>query len=108
MKFFAHHGCFETERVVGTSFNVNLAFDVDTGKAEVSDDISDTVSYSDVYQVVKTEMQMPSNLLEHVAHRIANAVLQTFPQTSNVELEIQKLNPPLGGEIGYAGVKIYR
>jgi dihydroneopterin aldolase len=106
MQFFAHHGCFEAERVVGTKFCVNLSFDVDTTKAEQSDDVADTVSYFDVYQVVKAEMQVPSNLLEHVAQRIADAVRRAFPKISNLEIEIQKLNPPLGGEIGCAGVKL--
>ncbi len=106
MMFFAHHGCFEAERVVGMRFCVNLSFDVNTEKAEQSDDIADTVSYLDVYHLVKTEMQIPSNLLEHVARRIATAVQHTFPQISNLEIEIQKLNPPLGGEIGTAGVRI--
>ena len=106
MKFFAHHGCFEAERIVGTQFCVNLSFDTNTEKAEHSDDISDTVSYLDVYQLVKTEMQTPSNLLEHVARRIADAISQAFPQISNLEIEIQKLNPPLGGEVGSAGVVV--
>jgi dihydroneopterin aldolase len=106
MMFYSHHGCFEAERVVGTNFCVNLSFDINTEKAELSDDIIDTVSYLEVYQLVKTEMQIPSNLLENVARRIADAVQKTFPQISNLEIEIQKLNPPLGGEIGSASVKI--
>jgi len=106
MIFFAHHGCFEAERIVGTRFCVNLSFDVDTAKAEDSDDVSDTVSYLDVYQLVKAEMQTPSNLLEHVARRVSDAILQAFPQISNLEIEIQKLNPPLGGEVGCACVVV--
>jgi len=106
MIFFAHHGCFEAERIVGTRFCVNLSFDVDTAKAEHSDDVSDTVSYLDVYQLVKAEMQISSNLLEHVARRVSDAILQGFPQISNLEIEIQKMNPALGGEIGSAAVKI--
>jgi dihydroneopterin aldolase len=104
MYFFAHHGCFEAERVVGTHFCVNLSFDVSTEKAEISDDISDTVSYLDVYQIVKTEMQASSNLLEHVARRVVNAVPQAFPQISNVCVSVEKLNPSLGGEVGSAQV----
>ena len=106
MQFFSHHGCFEAERAIGTRFCVNLSFDVDTAKAEHSDDIADTVSYLDVYQIVKAEMQIPSNLLEHVARRIASAVSREFPTISNIVVEIQKLNPPLGGEIGAASVRI--
>jgi dihydroneopterin aldolase len=106
MTFFAHHGCFDAERVVGTQFCVNLSFDANTAKAELSDDIADTVSYLDVYQVVKAEMQIPSNLLEHVARRILNAVARDFPQTSNHCVEVRKLNPSLGGEVESASVKI--
>ena len=106
MQFFAHHGCFEEERVVGTQFCVNLSFDVDTAQAELSDNLSDTISYLDVYQLVKTQMQMPSNLLEHVARRISDAILQAFPQISNLEIELKKMNPPLGGEIESAGITL--
>ena len=106
MLFFAHHGCFESERVVGTRFCVNLSFDVDTAKAELSDDIADTVSYLEVYQLVKAEMLVSSNLLEHVARRILNVVAQHFPTISNISVEIQKLNPALGGDVGAACVKI--
>jgi dihydroneopterin aldolase len=106
MMFYSHHGCFEAERVVGTRFCVHLSFDVDTVKAEHSDDIADTVSYFDVYQIVKTEMQIPSNLLEHVARRIIDAIQQHVPKVSNICVSVEKLNPPLGGEIGSASVKI--
>ncbi|MCL2414535.1 MAG: dihydroneopterin aldolase [Bacteroidales bacterium] len=106
MQFFAHHGCFEEERIVGTQFSVSLSFDVDTAKAEQSDNLSDTVSYLEVYQLVKTEMRVPSNLLEHVARRILDAISQAFPKISNLEIEIKKLNPPLGGEIENAGITI--
>ncbi len=106
MRFFSHHGCFDAERVVGTHFSVDLSFETDTAKAELSDELSDTVSYLDVYQVVKTQMRQPSNLLEHVARRIRDAVAHAYPQASNIHVKIQKLNPPLGGQVGAAAVEI--
>ena len=107
MLFFAHHGCFEAERVVGTRFCVNLSFDANTEKAERSDDIADTVNYLDVYQLVKAEMEIPSNLLEHAARRIADAVEQRFPKASNICVSVEKLNPALGGEVGGASVFLH-
>ena len=74
MRFYAHHGCFEQERAIGTHFHVDVVFETDTSQAEVSDNIGDTVSYLDVYQVVKREMAIPSNLLEHVARRIGEGI----------------------------------
>ena len=99
MRFYAHHGCFDQERVIGTHFRVDLSFTTDTSKAEVSDNIDDTVSYLDVYQVVKREMAKPSHLLENVAHRIGEAVLENFPAVDTVTVKVSKLNPPLGGQM---------
>lgn len=106
MRFYAHHGCFEQERAIGTHFAVDLTFDTDTRRAECSDNIDDTVSYLDVYQVVKKEMETPSNLLEHVARRICDAVLQHFPEVECVTAKVYKLNPPLGGQMDSVSVEV--
>lgn len=106
MRFYAHHGCFEQERAIGTHFMVDLQFDTDTAKAEVSDSICDTVSYLDVYQVVKREMQQPSNLLEHVARRIGERVLGEFADVVSVTVKVYKMNPPLGGQMDSVSVEL--
>ena len=106
MRFYAHHGCFDQERVIGTHFQVDLAFDTDTSRAEVSDNIADTISYLDVYQVVKREMSQPSNLLEHVARRVGEAVLRKFPDSMSVTVKVYKLNPPLGGQMDSVSVEL--
>jgi dihydroneopterin aldolase len=106
MHFYAHHGCFEQERAIGTNFRVDLRFDTDTRRAEVSDNIANTVSYLDVYQVVRREMEVPSNLLEHVGRRISDAVLAQFPAVESVTAIVHKLNPPLGGQMESVSVEI--
>ncbi len=106
MCFYAHHGCFEQERQIGTRFRVDLCFDTDTSRAEQTDNIHDTVNYLDVYQVVKTEMQKPSNLLEHVARRIGDAVLCNFPSVQRLTVKVYKLNPPLGGQMDSVSVEL--
>lgn len=106
MRFYAHHGCFEQERTIGTNFRVDLRFETDTTTAERSDDIADTVSYLDVYQVVKQQMEIPSNLLEHVARRIGDAVLADFASVQSVTVAVHKLNPPLGGQMDSVCVEV--
>lgn len=106
MRFYAHHGCFEQERVIGTHFRVDLSFTTDTSKAEVTDNIVDTVSYLEVYQVVKSEMMKPSHLLEHVARRVGEAVLKNFPMVDSVTVKVSKLNPPLGGQMDSVSVEL--
>lgn len=106
MEFYAYHGCFEEERKIGTWFNVDLSMEIDTSKAEASDNLEDTVNYQEVYQVVKREMMVSSNLLENVARRIINAVKETFPDVSYTWVKVNKMNPPLGGKTGSVSVEL--
>lgn len=99
MRFYANHGCFEEEQTIGTYFMVDMIMTVDTTKAQLSDDINDTVNYLEVYRVVKKEMMKPSHLLEHVANRIGKAVLSGFSGVSELQVTVHKLNPPLGGQM---------
>ncbi len=106
MRFYAHHGCFSQERAIGTHFVVDLSFNTDTSRAEQSDSIADTVSYLDVYQTVKREMQQPSNLLEHVARRVGEAVLKEYPAVTDIKVKVSKMNPPLGGQMHSVSVEL--
>lgn len=106
MRFYAFHGCFEEEQRIGTHFVVEVAFETDTSKAQVSDNIADTVNYLEVYRVVKREMMQPSHLLEHVGDRIGEALLASFPPMEQVRVRVCKMNPPLGGQLDSVSVEI--
>ena len=49
-------------------------------------------------------MEVPSQLLEHVAGRISAALKTHFPELSGLRLKISKKSPPLGGEVESASV----
>lgn len=99
MEFHAYHGCLEHEQRIGNTFYVQLSMDLDTSKAGNSDNLDDTLNYLLVYNVVKEQMTIPSKLIEHVAQRIINAVLGSFPQLSFAEVKLTKMFPPLGGKV---------
>lgn len=106
MEFFAYHGCFTEESIIGTRFVVDLNIGTDTSQAEISDNLHETVNYLSVYETVKQEMEIRSNLLENVAHRIMNAVKNRFVTIAYIEVKVSKLNPPLGGKIHSVSVTI--
>jgi len=106
MEFYAYHGCFEEERKIGTWFNVDLSMEVDTSKAEVSDNLEDTVNYQEVYKVVQQEMMVSSKLLENVARRILQAIQDNFPAVSYAWVKVKKMNPPLGGKMESVSVEM--
>ena len=99
MKFHAYHGCLDFEKRDGNTFLVNLILELNTEKAEISDKLEDTLNYQEVYDVVKHEMEIPSNLIEHAARRIFDALIENFPQILHLNLRLSKLNPPLGGDV---------
>ena len=105
MEFYAYHGHFEEEQKIGTWFSLDLIMEVDTSKAELSDELEDTVDYSAVYQVVKEQMMIPSKLLEHVGRRILNTIKERFPDVKNAQLKVRKMNPPLGGKMAFVSLE---
>ena len=99
MEFFSYHGCFAEEQIIGTRFIVDLRFETDTSKAELSDSLKQTINYQTVYQLVKKEMEIKAHLLEHVARRVLKSVMDAFPEIVAASVKVSKLNPPLGGKI---------
>ena len=111
MRFYAFHGCLDWERQHGNDFHVDLECCLDLGKAAASDLLEDSIDYSELYRTVATEMEKPSNLLEHVAGRIGTAIKEKFPQVCSCSVTVTKFNPPYDGKYeprgqGYASVTI--
>lgn len=104
IQLFAHHGVLEQETKVGNYFVVNVKLKVDLSKAAETDDVEDTISYADVYNIVKREMEQPSKLLEHAAKRIIKGLKNEFSEIDEVEVKLSKLNPPMGAQLDAASV----
>lgn len=108
MHFYAHHGCFAEEQAIGTYFRLDVSYETDTSRAQLSDNIADTVSYLEVYQTIQREMKRPSHLLEHVGNLIGDALLAEYPAIESVKVRVSKLAPPLGGELEAVTVEIIK
>ena len=107
IRLHALHGVLPQERLTGNDYIINIRIGYDISKAFDSDDVADTLNYAEVYNIVKTEMQTPSKLIEHVAGRIANRLLNEYAQISSIVLHITKRNPPMGADCQGAGVELH-
>ncbi len=105
-RVFAHHGVLPQEREVGAYFYVSATVETGDNPCMLSDQLIDTVSYADMAQCINEKMLHPSQLLEHVAWRIATAMLQRFASVQSVTVRVIKENPPMGVECQGAGVEI--
>ena len=106
MRFWAHHGCLESERKKGNLFIVDFKGEMDMSRAVESDDLEDTVNYADIYKVIQKEMEKPSELLEHVAGRIVKAVAERFPEFVRFSVRVSKRRPPVGGAVQWSRITI--
>lgn len=99
MEFYAFHGHYAEEQIVGNRFRVDLSFTVDGETAAQTDELETTVSYLDVYLCVREQMEIKSHLLEHVSRRIIEALKERFPAILSMRLKMSKMTPPLGGQV---------
>jgi len=106
MIFHAYHGVMEQERIAGNTYRIDLKLFLDLSKAIESDKLEDTINYAEIFDLVKTEMAIPSRLLEHVAGRIVKKIRQAYPHISKVRIRLAKNNPPIEGEIREAAVVV--
>lgn len=97
MEFYAYHGFYKEERVIGNKYEVHLSVTTDFSRAFREDKLSSTVNYEGLYKIVREEMQQPVKLLEHLAYKILAKIFQAFPTIEEAEIIIKKLNPPVGG-----------
>ena len=108
MKFYAFHGHFESEQIVGNEFLVDLIIETDCSNAAISDNLNVALNYQTAFEIVKKEMSISSHLLENVAKRILDSLYNNFSSIIKSRVKISKLNPPMGGEIEKVSVTLSR
>lgn len=106
MQFRGHHGCLESERRDGNWFRVDFAYDYDMRKAIKSDDLQHAIDYSAIYELIKADMEEPAHLLEHLAGRMLDLIIDRFPRIEWAELTVTKFNPPLDGKVESTSVTV--
>lgn len=106
VRLYAYHGVMEQERKIGAYFTIDAEVETDFSSAIESDLLDGTISYADIFTIIKYEMSIPSHLLEHVAGRIAQAIFDQWVTAQSVRIKILKENPPMGADCQGAGVEL--
>lgn len=103
---YAYHGAIAQENKVGGWYTLNLRARIDSHDSIASDNLEATVNYADIYEVVRSEMQIPSKLLEHVCGRILDKLFEKFTIIGEIEISLSKDTPPMGGDRLNSSVRI--
>ncbi len=107
-QFHGKHGVSAEERAVGGRIIVDLELEYDLTQAGGTDDIQNTVNYSEVFKTVRAQVEDQNfHLLERLGLNIVQAVLAKFPVNA-VTVYVRKEPPPIKGIVDSAGVQIRR
>lgn len=102
----AYHGVLEEEKKKGNTFRVNIAITIDVPIGAQSDCIQDTLDYRLVCDIVAAEMRIPSDLIEHVAWRIKQAICKAWPLAKDVQVAVAKKSPPMSLPMEWVEVEL--
>lgn len=103
VRFFAYHGIFAEEKVLGNEYEVDILIQCQT-KEGIIHHLSETIDYARVYQLLAERMKKPTPLLETIASDFSYMILQQFPMAQSIRFSIHKMHPPIEAMIGQVGV----
>ena len=109
LRFYGYHGVMPLEAQVGNEFGVDVELDIpahglEQMVSENKEDLELTISYADVFDIVKEEMGRRCELLETLAIRTARRITDKWPRIIGGRLRITKIAPPIPGCNGPASV----
>lgn len=109
LSFYGFHGVLPEENKLGQKFIVDASLYLDLKEAGASDEVSDTVSYAMVYEVIQYHLEIKQyKLLEALAENIAMEILKKYEKVQEIELTIKKPEAPVKGIFDYFAVEIRR
>ncbi len=106
IKLYAYHGCLEEEAKIGGNYVVDVYLETDFSEAAKTDDLTKTIDYCAVFEIVKKEMAIRSKLIENVGIRIHRSVTKTFTNVTKTRVRVTKLGPPMNGNVEKVFVEI--
>jgi dihydroneopterin aldolase len=108
-RFAGNHGVTVAEQRVGGQYEVDLSVVTNIARAAQSDRLSTTVDYERLYGIIARVITGERHrLLERVAGRIADEVLEMHKSVSRVSVAVRKLHPPIRGPVKAVEVQLVR
>lgn len=104
LEFYGYHGLHEEESVIGNKFEVDV--DIHFESALPISDISHTINYVSVFNVIKAEMNKTQKLIETLCERICNQIHSLHNGINSIEITIYKSNAPIPSFSGRVGVSL--
>ncbi|SEQ42540.1 dihydroneopterin aldolase [Devosia sp. YR412] len=107
--FYGYHGLMKEEKALGQRFFIDLECGVDLSAPALTDSIGKTVSYADIYDVVKQAFEgKRMHLIEAVAQNIVDAIFNAFQDVNWIIIRVRKPEAPIAMVRGEAAIELHR
>lgn len=106
IRVYAYHGCLTEETSVGGEFLVDVEITCSFKDAAEKDDLSLTVDYVEINQIVIQEMAKSAKLIETIGYNMLNRIKKINATITSVFIEIKKINPPINGDVSYVSISV--
>ena len=104
VRFYAFHGYYPEEQLIGNHFLVDAEVSfIPSGDTE---DLTKTVNYEVINNIITDEMKQTQKLLETVVKNVLDKLISTYPFIVNAVVGIKKIHPSMPGEIGHSFVQL--
>jgi dihydroneopterin aldolase len=107
--FYGYHGVLSEEQNVGGKFEADVDIYTDFGAAATHDNLKETVNYTEIYKFIyKLVIEKKYHLIETLALRIADGILEQFDKVSKISVRIRKHTVPIGGYVDYVEAEVIK
>lgn len=106
LKIKAFHGVNPQEKIDGQNFILDITAELDVKKAQLSDNVDYTVSYSDIIKTTTAVFTEKSyNLIETAANKVGMEIMRTYPKLRSVTVLLKKPEAPIKADFEYVAVE---
>lgn len=107
LDFVARHGVYQEERDEGRRFSVDVEVDLSDVQSTTSDNLSDTLDYRALAEVVLEVANGESHdLVEWLAAQMTRLIFERYAVVEHVSVTIRKFATGVPGEPACVGVKL--
>jgi 7,8-dihydroneopterin aldolase/epimerase/oxygenase len=107
--FYGYHGLMPEEGRLGQRFFIDLTVGTDLSIPARNDHITGTISYADIYDVVKAAFEEKRfKLIEALGQHIIDRLFAGFPAIEWIDIRVRKPEAPIAMVRGEAAIELYR
>lgn len=105
-KFNAAIGWYPEERIFKNNFLVDLAVIFKMAKPFIEGNLDESIDYMALHEICVQAFAEETKLIESVAQKIIDKIVDKFAVAQEVIITIKKLNPPVKAQINSSFVQL--